>query len=285
MNHQNERRFSGFTLLLVDDNPNNLFALGALIRQHTAVTVVEATSGRQAVELATLQPPDLIVLDVQMPDLDGFETATILKSQRKTRTIPIIFLTAAYKSESFQQNGIEIGAVDYLLKPIDDTLLLNKIGAYFRLIERERQLNQLLEEQVAERTRELALARNYLERIIDTMGEALLILTPEGIITRVNPAASVMTEYPPEELLGKAIGDIFEEAEAEQAGAFMGTWLEALIRIGVLKDIEARFVTRSGRRIPILFSRTAITQADQSVSDIICIAKNMSGYIKEQEDE
>jgi PAS domain S-box-containing protein len=285
MNNQNERRFSGFTLLLVDDNLNNLYALGALIRQHTAITVIEAASGRQAVELATLQPPDLIVLDVQMPELDGFETATILKSQRKTRAIPIIFLTAAYKSESFQQKGIEIGAVDYLLKPIDDTLLLNKIGAYFRIIERERQLNQILEQQVAERTRELAAARNYLERIIDTMGEALLILTPEGIITRVNPAASQMTEYPPDELIGKAIGDIFEEADSEQAGAFMGTWLEALIRIGVLKDIDARFVTRSGRRIPILFSRTAITQADQSVSDIICIAKNMTGYIRESRDE
>ncbi|MES9843340.1 MAG: histidine kinase, partial [Candidatus Sedimenticola sp. 6PFRAG5] len=68
----------------------------------------------------------------------------------------------------------------------------------------------------------------------------------------------------------------------EQAGAFMGTWLEALIRVGALKKIDARFIARDGSRVPILFSRTAITNDNGEISDIICIAKNMTGYVREE---
>ncbi|HIP52740.1 MAG TPA: histidine kinase, partial [Chromatiales bacterium] len=71
--------------------------------------------------------------------------------------------------------------------------------------------------------------------------------------------------------------------EDEQAGAFMGTWLEALIRVGALNKIEARFIAKDGRRVPILFSRTAIKNPDGAISDIICIAKDMTGYVRASE--
>jgi PAS domain S-box-containing protein len=216
-----------------------------------------------------------------MPEMDGFQTASMLKIRKKTRDIPIIFLTAAFKTREFQQKGYEVGAVDYLLKPIDDNQLINKISTYFRLIEKERQLNRVLEQKVAERTAELAQAKQHLENIIHYMGEALLVLSPEGKIREVNPALRQMLGYSDEELLGMGIGDIFEEEGDEQAGAFMGTWLEALIRVGALSQIEARFITREGRRIPILFSRSAVTDSCGEISDILCIAKDMSGYIRQ----
>lgn len=275
---------SGFKLLIVDDNAHNLYSLRQLIGQHLAVEVLEANSGKAALQLCLDHSDiDLIILDIQMPELDGFETASMLKIRKKTRDIPIIFLTAAFKSEEFQQKGYAVGAVDYLLKPIDDNQLINKISTYFRLIEKERNLNLLLERQVAERTAELALANSYLGSIIEQMGEALLVMDAKGIIHRVNPMTCQMLEYQESDLIGMAIGDIFEEADDEQAGAFMGTWLEALIRTGALKDIEARFIKRDGRRIPILFSRSAIRSKTGTISDILCIAKNMSGYTKVQE--
>ncbi len=277
--------YAGFKLLIVDDNENNLFTLRTLIEQNMDVAIRQALSGKEALEITMGECDiDLIILDVQMPEMDGFQTANMLKKRKKTRDIPIIFLTAAYKTDEFQQKGYAIGAVDYLLKPIDDNLLINKISAYFRLIQKERELNQVLEQKVAERTAELEQARQYMENIFKTMGEALLVLAPDGTIRRVNPAAGRMLGYDEAELAGMSIGDVFEEEGEEQARAFMGTWLEALIRVGTIQNIEARFIARDERRVPILFSRTAMTDSEENVTDIICIAKDMSGYVRVDEE-
>ncbi len=281
-----QKRYAGFKVLIVDDNPNNLFTLRSLIEKYTDVQVIEADGGEKAVKLAlTENDVDLIILDVQMPEMDGFQTASMLKVRKKTREIPVIFLTAAYKTDEFQQKGYDVGAADYLLKPIDDNLLLNKLTAYFRLIEKERALNVLLEEKVAQRTAELEQIRRYQERLLNTMGEALLVLSPEGQIKSTNPAAQNMLGYKETELVGLSIGDVFEEAEDEQAGAFMGTWLDAMIRTGVVRDVEARFIAKNGTLVPILFSRTAMADEAGVATDIICIAKNMTGYVKIDDDD
>ena len=280
------KQYSGFKLLIVDDHERNLFTLRTLVQQHMDVEILEATSGGQALDIALGQPDiDLIILDIQMPEMDGFQTASMLKIRKRTRDIPIIFLTAAFKTEVFQQKGYEVGAADYLLKPIDDNQLINKISTYFRLIEKERELNRELEKKVAERTAQLAQANTHLENILNYMGEALLVLDPEGRITRANPAACQMLGYTEEALNNLSIGDVFEEQEDEQAGAFMGIWLEALIRVGAISKIEARFIARDGRRVPILFSRTAIKNAQGEITDIICIAKNMTGYVRDEQAE
>ena len=272
---------SGYKLLIVDDHAHNLYTLRTLIEKHLDATVLEAASGREAIDLTLEQPDiDLIILDVQMPEMDGFQTASLLKLRKRTRDVPIIFLTAAFKSEEFQQRGFAVGAVDYLLKPIDDNLLINKISTYFRLIEKERSLNRSLEQKVAKRTAELEQARQYLANILSHMGEALLVLNPEGVIKTANPAACRMLGYMEAELIGLSIGDVFEEEADEEAGAFMGTWLEALIRTGALAKIEARFIAQNGKRVPILFSRTAVKDTEGAITDIICIAKDMSGYVR-----
>ena len=273
------KKYAGFRIMIVDDNENNLYSLNALIGKHMDVEVIQASSGQSALELALNDPRiDLIVLDIQMPEMDGFQTASMLKVRQKTRDIPIIFLTAAYKTDEFQEKGYEVGAADYLLKPIDDNQLINKISTYLRLIEKERELNRRLEALVAERTRELQVAKNYLENVIGDMGEALLLLEPSGKIKAANPAACRMLDYRETDLVGMSIGDVFEEEEQEQANAFMGTWLEALIRTGTISSIEARFIARDERRVPILFSRTAMLNEAGEITDIICIAKDMTGY-------
>jgi PAS domain S-box-containing protein len=274
-------RYADFRILIVDDNRNNLFTLHTLISRHMDVEVLEADSGQAALDIALQNPRiDLIVLDVQMPEMDGFQTASMLKVRQRTRDIPIIFLTAAYKTDEFQKRGYEVGAADYLLKPIDDNQLINKISTYLRLIEKERDMNRRLEIKVEERTRELRVAKNYLENVINNMGEALLLLGADGRIKAANPVACRMLDYAEADLQGMAIGDIFEEEEAVQANAFMGTWLEALIRTGTISSIEASFIAKDQRRVPILFSRTAIKDEAGEIADIICIAKDMTGYTR-----
>ena len=200
-------RYSGFKLLIVDDNQNNLFTLRSLIQKHMDVQVLEATSGQAALDIALKQSDiDLIILDVQMPEMDGFQTATMLKIRKKTRDIPVIFLTAAFKTDEFQKQGYKVGGADYLLKPIDDNLLINKISTYFRLIQKEREMTRMLEQKVAERTAELQRSNQYLENIINNMGEALLVLTPQGTIKSANPAACKMLDYAEADLIGMSIG-------------------------------------------------------------------------------
>lgn len=152
-------------ILIVDDNKNNLFTLHTLITEHIDhVNILEADSGIIALQILLQEKIDLIFLDVQMPEMDGFETARLIRSRKKTQHIPIIFLTAAYKSEEFKQKGFDVGGADYLTKPIDAPQLISRIRSYLRFIQQEHQYHQELERKVRERTAELEQIRSELEK-------------------------------------------------------------------------------------------------------------------------
>jgi len=126
-----------FLILVVDDNENNRFLLKDLLSVYPDIEVMEASSGTAALMLCIQYDFNLILLDVQMPGMDGYETARHLQMTERTREIPIIFLTAVYKSEEFIKRGYAVGAVDYLTKPLDDNILLNRIRHYQHMRERE----------------------------------------------------------------------------------------------------------------------------------------------------
>ncbi len=129
-----------FLILVVDDNENNRFLLKDLLSRVPDIEVMEAASGSAALMLCIEYDFNLVLLDVQMPGMDGYETARHLQMTERTREIPIIFLTAVYKSEEFIQRGYAVGAVDYLTKPLDDNILLNRIRHYQHMKERETSL-------------------------------------------------------------------------------------------------------------------------------------------------
>ena len=151
-------------ILIVDDSEKNLFSLRTLIEEYINAQILLTQSGSAALKILVENAVDLIILDVQMPNMDGFETAQIIQSRPKLQHVPIVFLTAAYKAEEFQEKGFEVGAVDYLTKPIDAPLLINRIKSYVRFIEQDRKHKQELESKVVERTAELLKARNELEQ-------------------------------------------------------------------------------------------------------------------------
>jgi len=153
-----------FNLLIVDDNRNNRFTLQSLIQEYIQANIFEAESGALALKILLREKIDLILLDVQMPEMDGFETAKAIRTRKKTQHIPIVFLTAAYKTEEFKQRGFEVGAVDYLTKPLDTSQLISRIKTYLRFIEQDRRHHSELEQKVRERTAELINTRNQLEQ-------------------------------------------------------------------------------------------------------------------------
>ncbi|EDN70669.1 two-component hybrid sensor and regulator [Beggiatoa sp. PS] len=118
---------------------------------------------------------------MQMPNMDGFETAQVIRSRKKTEHVPIVFLTAAYKSEEFQQRGFIVGAADYLTKPIETTQLISRIKTYIRFIEQDYQHKQELERKVEERTTELLSANKLLTQEIIERKQIEIALTQEVI--------------------------------------------------------------------------------------------------------
>jgi CheY-like chemotaxis protein len=138
------------TILLVDDRPANLIALEAVLSP-LGRRLLKATSGREALRFLLYEECALILLDVQMPDLDGFETAALIRERQRTRHIPIIFVTAVHNEEEQIIRGYALGAVDYIIKPFNADVLLTKVR--MSLEQRGLQRNVALSAQEAARLR------------------------------------------------------------------------------------------------------------------------------------
>ncbi|MEM7448926.1 MAG: sigma-54 dependent transcriptional regulator [Myxococcota bacterium] len=146
-------------ILIVDDTPTNLEVLVDAL-QHEGFELVVATDGERAIERAVLTSPDLVLLDVMMPGIDGFETCRRLRSIESTQGIPVIFMTARSETED-KVRGFQVGGVDYVTKPIQHAEVTARIRTHLLLHSLQKKLkaaNISLEQRVVERTRELEIA-------------------------------------------------------------------------------------------------------------------------------
>jgi two-component system sensor histidine kinase/response regulator len=145
-------------ILIVDDVEHNIFTLRTLIEAHFEANLIEATSGEQVLRIISERSIDLILMDIMMPGMDGFETARLIRNRPKTSNIPIIFISAYDPTQKLLEKGIAAGGFDYLTKPIDDNQLVYRLKMYLRFIHHEylmnlhlRELNTKLIEEIEER--------------------------------------------------------------------------------------------------------------------------------------
>jgi cyclic di-GMP phosphodiesterase len=132
------------TILIVDDTPANIDVLRELLRERYSIKV--ATHGSRALEIvAGPAPPDLVLLDIMMPGIDGYEVCRRMKAAEGTRHIPVIFVTAIDDIEN-EARGFEAGCVDYIIKPVSEPLVLARVATHVRLCRQERLLQSLLHE-------------------------------------------------------------------------------------------------------------------------------------------
>jgi PAS domain S-box-containing protein len=174
------------TVLLVDDRPANLLALDAVL-EPLGQRLIKATSGEEALRHLLSDDVAVILMDVQMPNLDGIQTAALIQAREKSRHIPIIFLTAINKDPSHIFAGYEHGGVDYLVKPFDDDILRRKVWIFVQLYLKEKRIQEqerLLRESELEAARRRNEAR--FRTLIDAMPQCVWAASAEGEVYYFN---------------------------------------------------------------------------------------------------
>jgi PAS domain S-box-containing protein len=199
-------------LLLVDDREDGLLTLEAVLKS-LPYRLVMARSGRDA--LVQLLHGDFaaIIMDVQMPEMDGLETAALIKQSERYKDIPILFVTAINKEPRYVYRGFETGAVDYIFKPFDPHLLRTKVALFVDLFCKNRQLKHQTEALLASEEKNRIL--------IETAVDILCTTQLDGRITALNPAFQKITGFPSSEWIGKPLSSVVHPKDQTLVSAWL----------------------------------------------------------------
>jgi PAS domain S-box-containing protein len=205
------------TIMIIDDDPENLRVLGKMLTQQ-GYTVRSFPSGPPALHSAQVEPPDLILLDVRMPEMDGFEVCARLKENDALNGIPVLFISAVDETEG-KVRAFELGGADYINKPFQAGEVLARIKTHLILKKASHNLeilNKDLEKLVRDRTAALQESEEKYRRIVTTANEGIVTTNDAFCITYANPVLADLLGGSVDELMGRPIGDfIFEEDREE----------------------------------------------------------------------
>ena len=211
-------------ILLVDDRAENLLALEAIL-EPLGERTIRAHSGDEALKCLLTDDFAVILLDVQMPGLNGFETAELIKSRERTRYVPIIFLTAISKDEAYVFRGYSVGAVDYMSKPFQPDVLRSKVAVFVDLYRKQRQLKEQerLLHDAAVRQIELEHRARFLAQeartaqIVSTALDAIVVLDVQRRIKVFNAAAERMFDRSAADVVGSPVEQVIADAQLDRA--------------------------------------------------------------------
>jgi two-component system cell cycle sensor histidine kinase/response regulator CckA len=229
-------------VLIVDDELHNRQLLEVMLAAE-GVALQTASSGEEALEMVAAQPPDLILLDIMMPGIDGYQVAAKIKSNRATANIPVIMVTALDDRKS-RMFGLSAGAEDFLTKPVDRVELCTRVRNLLRLKaygDFHDHYSQILEGEVASRTGDLLLERDRAQRYLDTAGVILLALDNDGRITLVNRYACSSLGWTAAELLGR-------------------DWIETCVPARIWDAVKGKFRDLIGGDLP-LYENPIVTRS------------------------
>ena len=196
-------------ILLVDDNPENLISLeGAL--DGLGQSLVLARSGMEALRYLLEDDFAAILLDVKMPDMDGFQTAELIRARKRSRHTPILFLTG-YKNDEHLFRGYDLGAVDFLFKPIVPEILRSKVGVFVELSRNTTLLRR--------QTDVLGKAEQKFRSLLEAAPDAMIISADDGRISLVNSQVEVVFGFRREELMGENVRRLVPDWSSHAAGS------------------------------------------------------------------
>lgn len=211
-------------ILIVDDEPANLLVLETVL-EDPGYRIVRAMSAEQALRALMADEFAVLVLDIQLPDMNGIELAQMIKERKKTAHLPIIFLTAYFDQDQHRLQGYGTGAVDYMNKPFNATIMRSKVAVFAELHrktleaqranDRLRELNETLERRVSERTEALLQADRKLQATLSSITDGLLLIEHDGRIGYANEQGAQLLGCHAAELLGRHRREVFDGAAFE----------------------------------------------------------------------
>ncbi|WP_260957558.1 putative bifunctional diguanylate cyclase/phosphodiesterase [Pseudomonas citri] len=230
-------------LLIVDDYPENLLSMRALL-QRQDWQVMTASSGFEALNLLLEHDIDLVLLDVQMPGMDGFEVARLMRGSQRTRLTPIIFLTANEQSQDAVIKGYANGAVDYLFKPFDPQILKPKVQALLEHQRNRRALQRL--------SQDLEAARAFNASVLENAAEGILVVNENGAIRFANPSTCRLLNATAAQLQGMPFLDFLQNPHIPEWAD--SSLLQAYRRGETLRLHDAVLRTAPGQQVSVALS-------------------------------
>jgi two-component system, sporulation sensor kinase E len=258
-------------ILMVDDHPENLLALEAVLTSPN-YNLISAHSGKEALKCMLQHDFAVILLDVQMPGLNGFDTAKLIKAREKTKNIPIIFITAISQEMEHVHQGYSVGAIDYIFKPFQPETLKKKIEQFVKIHQNHQEtiiqtdLGHLLElnkvnKKLDRTTLNLRRTEALSKAISETITDTIVTFNNQGSILSVNPAARTMFGYKAEELVEKHVLTLFpkweDEVLSDSSVSFLSTIRQS---IGKIIEVVACRKDKSCFYADLLIASTTIEE-------------------------
>lgn len=261
-------------ILIVDDTPTNLDVLLDLL-EVAGFKVVIAEDGERAIALAEYAPPDLILLDVLMPGIDGFETCRRLKANPATQEIPVIFLTAV--SDNIDKvKGLHLGAVDYITKPLNHEEVLARVNTHVRLqnltkrlteqndrLEKEIQQRQQVEEEREQAFQALQRSEARFRRLIESNVIGIIFSRLDGSIVDANDAFLQIVGYDRADLEAGHIN--WQTMTPPEYIPCKEAAVEELATTGAFSAFEKQYFHKDGHRVPVVIGGALLDESQQAI--------------------
>ncbi len=252
------------TILVVDDN-NEIRQLFSTVLRESGYHVLEASTGQQGLHLAQTRIPDLVLLDVRLPDISGVEICRKIKTNPRLQDVFVALCSGEEISEDHKVSGLELGADEYLVKPMSIRELLARVQTLVRL---------------HETTAALRASEAYHRRLIDILPDAVFLIHPRGRLLTANSQAVAMLGYENSaELLEKSIFDLAPEEEHERIKADIG---EAL-KVGIMRDVQ--YTLRKKDRTPfrVELSATVSLGINEQPAGLLSMVRDINERTRTQE--
>ncbi|MCK5135700.1 MAG: PAS domain S-box protein [Bacteroidales bacterium] len=272
--------------LLIDDQKDNLVSLSVLIKQfYRGCRIITATTVSKGIKLAASEEPDVIILDKQMPQMDGFIVCEKLKKDLKTEHIPVIMLTARRIQKEERIRGLGKGVISFLTKPIDDGELLAQLNVAVRIRRAEEKLRGNIKDLKITVEEEMLDSEKRYRTLVEKMNDGLCVVDENALITFVNDKLSKMWGYAVDEIIGHPVYDFLDEANQKILKEQL-----VLRKKGEKRPYEIEWITKNGDKIPTIISPELVYneegrfQGSFSVITDITSIKRALEIIKEQRD-
>ncbi|AFZ35266.1 multi-sensor hybrid histidine kinase [Stanieria cyanosphaera PCC 7437] len=276
-------------ILIVDDTPTNLEILLDLL-ENSGFKVVVSEEGESAIEMAEYAPPDLILLDILMPEMDGFETCRRLKMKPTTKDIPIIFMTAL-SDRVDRVKGLNLGAVDYITKPLEHEEVLARVNIHLRLQNLTKRLteqNAHLQQEIEKRKQAQAEKEQAFQalqqsearfrRLVESNIIGIICSHLNGKITEANDAFLKIVGYDRNALQMGSLS--WHEMTPSEYQHLDQAAIAQLLKSGVCNPFEKEFICQNGTRVPVMLGSALLEGSQTAVSFVLDLTEHKQAQQK-----